>query len=85
MRVKPGSSRARVGGEYGAGELVVAVSERAVDGQATRAALLAVAAAFELRPRAVSLVSGATSRTKVLDLEVDPAFGARRLRELRGM
>lgn len=44
------------------------VSARAVDGAATEAALKAVAAAFGVPAREVSLVSGATSRTKVLDV-----------------
>ena len=70
IRVKPGASRARVGGAYG-DRLVVAVTARAVDGAATRAALEAVADAFGVRPRHVSLVAGATSRDKVV--EVDPS------------
>jgi uncharacterized protein YggU (UPF0235/DUF167 family) len=51
-----------VGGERN-GALVVRVSARAVDGQATEAALAAVATAFGIRRRAVTLVAGATSRT----------------------
>jgi uncharacterized protein YggU (UPF0235/DUF167 family) len=62
-----------VGGERD-GALIVRVSTRAVGGQATEAALAAVAAAFGLRRRAVTLVAGATSRTKILDVEgADPA------------
>jgi uncharacterized protein YggU (UPF0235/DUF167 family) len=68
VRVRPGASRTVVGGEHD-GALVVRVSQRAVDGRATQAALAAVADAFGLRPRAVSLVSGATSRTKVVDVD----------------
>ena len=66
--VRPGSARPGVGGERG-GALVVRVSARAVDGKATEAALGAVAAAFGLRRRAVTLVAGATSRTKILEVE----------------
>jgi uncharacterized protein YggU (UPF0235/DUF167 family) len=66
--VRPGSARPGVGGERD-GALVVRVSARAVDGQATEAALAAVAAAFGLRRRAVTLVAGATSRTKILEVE----------------
>jgi uncharacterized protein YggU (UPF0235/DUF167 family) len=47
---------------------VVRVAPRAVDGKATRAALDAVAGAFGVRGSAVTLVSGATSRTKVVDI-----------------
>lgn len=54
--------------------LVVRVHERAVDGQATDAALSALAAAFGVRRYAVTLVSGATSRTKIFDIDgADPA------------
>jgi uncharacterized protein len=71
--VRPGSARPGVGGERD-GALVVRVSARAVDGQATEAALAAVAAAFGLRRRAVTLVAGATSRTKILEVTgADPA------------
>lgn len=85
VRVKPGSSRAKVGGCFGDGELVVAVTERAVDGRATRAAGAAVAAAFGVRARSVTLVTGATSRSKVFEVDVDPDLGAIRLHELRGL
>jgi uncharacterized protein YggU (UPF0235/DUF167 family) len=68
-----------VGGEHD-GALVVRVSARAVDGQATAAALAAVAAAFGVRRAAVSLVSGAASRTKVVEVAgADPAVLARLL------
>ena len=85
VRVRPGASRTRVGGSYGEGadaRLVVAVSERAVDGAATKAVLAAVAKAFGVRPREVELVSGATSRDKVVDVDVPAATGAARLTEL---
>ena len=51
------------------GALVVRVSAPAVDGRATAAALAAVAAAFGVRPQAVRLVTGATSRTKVVEVD----------------
>jgi uncharacterized protein len=73
VRVRPGSSRPGVGGEHG-GALLVRVSARAVDGAATAAVLTAVAKAFGVRPAAVTLVAGAASRTKVLDVAgADPA------------
>jgi uncharacterized protein YggU (UPF0235/DUF167 family) len=56
-----------VGGEHG-GALVIRVSARATGGQATAAALAAVAAAFGVPRSAVTLVAGATSRTKILDV-----------------
>jgi uncharacterized protein len=67
VRVRPGSARPGVGGEHD-GVLVVRVSERAVDGQATAAALSAVASAFGVRRNAVTLIAGATSRTKIVDV-----------------
>jgi uncharacterized protein YggU (UPF0235/DUF167 family) len=65
------------------GALVVRVSERAVDGRATAAALVAVASALGLRPREVTLVSGATSRTKVVEIpdEAAAAYDALRSAE----
>jgi uncharacterized protein len=53
--------------------LVVSVTARAVDGKATEAALRAVAEAFGVRRRDVTLITGATSRDKVV--EIDGAAG----------
>jgi uncharacterized protein len=72
LRVKPGASRTAVGGQYdgAAGPaLVVAVAARAVEGQATKAVLDAIAAAFGVRRSAVTLVRGSTSRDKLVDVE----------------
>ena len=70
--MRPGSARPGTGGEQ-AGALVVRVSARAVDGKATAAALAAVAAAFGVHRSAVTLVSGASSRTKIVDIDAgDP-------------
>lgn len=80
IRVKPGSSRPGVGGQWG-DSLVVAVSARAVDGQATQAALDALARALGCRRGDVRLVAGATSRTKVVEI---PDRYAARLRDLAG-
>ena len=67
IRVRHGAARPGVGGEQG-GALVVRVSAPAVDGRATQAALAAVAAAFGVRRDAVTLVTGKTSRTKVVEV-----------------
>lgn len=67
VRVRPGAPRTAVGGAYD-GALVVRVQERAVDGAATAAVLAAVAEAFGVRRANVTLATGATSRTKVLDV-----------------
>jgi uncharacterized protein YggU (UPF0235/DUF167 family) len=63
--VRPGSSKAHVGGSHD-GALVVRVHEPAVDGRATEAALGALAAALGVRRRDLTLVTGASSRTKVV-------------------
>jgi uncharacterized protein YggU (UPF0235/DUF167 family) len=71
--VRPGSAHPGVGGEHD-GALVVRVTARAVDGQATAAALAAIAAAFGVRRGAVTLVAGAASRRKIVDVTgADPA------------
>jgi uncharacterized protein len=72
IRVRPGAGRTAVGGLHD-GALVVRVSERAVDGRATAAALAALASALGLRPRQVTLVSGATSRTKLVEIPDEAA------------
>jgi uncharacterized protein len=68
IRVRPGSGRTAVGGSHD-GALVVRVTAPAVDGRATEAALAAVAEAFAVRRAAVRLVTGATSRTKVVEID----------------
>lgn len=72
LRVKPGASRTTVGGRYDgpAGPaLVVAVAARPVEGQATKAVLQAVATAFGVRPSAVTLLRGTTSRDKLVEIQ----------------
>ncbi|WP_327635248.1 DUF167 domain-containing protein [Kribbella sp. NBC_00482] len=85
LRVRPGASRTAVGGRYDgpAGPaLVVAVAARAVEGQATKAVLEAVAAALGVRRSAVTLVRGATSRDKLVDVEGDESAIRLRLQRL---
>lgn len=67
IRVRPGASRTAVGGSHD-GALVVRVAAPAVDGRANEAALRALAKALGVRRRDVVLVNGATSRTKVIDV-----------------
>ncbi|MCX9191190.1 hypothetical protein C3Y87_07150 [Carbonactinospora thermoautotrophica] len=83
IRVKPGASRTVVGGSHG-DTLVVAVSARAVEGKATEAALRALADALGLRRRDLRLVTGATSRDKVVEIEHPPADLTQRVDMLRG-
>ena len=83
VRVRPGASRTRVGGRWGAEEVLgVSVAARAVDGAATAAVRAAVAEAFGVRGRDVTLVAGERSRTKVLEVGVDDATGAATLARL---
>lgn len=73
VRVRPGSARPGVGGHHDEA-LVVRVSERAVDGQATAAAVALVAAEFGVSRGSVTVVAGARSRVKILDVAgADPA------------
>jgi uncharacterized protein YggU (UPF0235/DUF167 family) len=51
--------------------LVVAVCSQAVDGKATEAALAAVAEALGVKRRDIRLLSGATSRDKLIEIEGD--------------
>lgn len=73
IRVKPGSSRTRVGGRHQTVDaetaaLVVAVQAPAVDGKANKAVLTALAKALALKPRDLEIVGGHTSRTKLIEL-----------------
>jgi uncharacterized protein len=71
--VRPGSAATKVGGAHG-DALVVHVTARAVGGRATEAALRAVAKALDVRRRDLRLVTGATSRIKLVEI-VDPPPG----------
>lgn len=85
IRVKPGSSRTRVGGRYGDDSLVVAVEARPIDGGANEAVLAALAEALGVRPHRVHLVQGHTARTKVVAIETDdPDTLRERVGELLG-
>ncbi|MGH3546203.1 MAG: DUF167 domain-containing protein [Mycobacteriales bacterium] len=70
VRVRPGAIRTVVGGSYDSA-LVVRVSAQAVDDQATSAALQTLAKVLGVPRRAVVLVSGATNRTKIVDVPED--------------
>ncbi|GLY93486.1 DUF167 domain-containing protein [Actinoplanes sp. NBRC 103695] len=86
VRVRPGAARTAVGGRYDGPHgpaLVVAVNAPPVDGKATEAVRRALAAAFGVRPAAVALKLGATSRDKVFTVDAEPGAVAALLRELR--
>ncbi|HET8665674.1 MAG TPA: DUF167 domain-containing protein [Nocardioides sp.] len=82
IRVRPGASRTQVGGAYG-DALVVKVAVPAEAGRATEAALQALADALGVRRREVSLVSGSTHRTKVVEIPDTAADAYRALRASR--
>jgi uncharacterized protein len=67
-----GPGKTRVGGDHD-GALIVRVPEPAVDGRATAAALSALANALGLHPREIALVTGATNRTKIVDISASAA------------
>ena len=69
IHVRPSASTTIVGGEHD-GALVVRVVEPADEGRATKAALKALAKALGLPRRSVVLVRGATSRRKLIEVEV---------------
>lgn len=91
IKVHPGARRTHVGGSVALPDdrergpasasraLTVSVNAPAVDGRATSAVIEAVARALGVRPREVELVSGTTSRVKVLEV---PDACAARLAEL---
>jgi uncharacterized protein YggU (UPF0235/DUF167 family) len=86
VRVKPGSSRARVGGRYDGPHgpaVVVAVNAPPVDGRATEAARVALADALRIRPASVALRAGAASRDKIFSIAEPPIDLPERVRALR--
>lgn len=84
IRVRPGAPRTRVGGAHG-DALVVHVTARPVGGAATAAALKAVARAFGVPNAAVTLVTGATSRDKVVEIAGDPEEMSQAAERLKGL
>ncbi len=86
VRVRPGAGRDRVGGRYEGPHgpaLIVAVGVPAVDGKATEAVRRALAGALRVRPAAVELRLGATSRDKVFTVAAPGDEVPRRLAALR--
>jgi len=82
--VKPRASRTRVGGQRN-GVLVVAVAAAPVDGAANEAVVEAIAEALHVRRGAVRIAAGASSRSKVVEIEgLSTEELAGRLAALRG-
>jgi len=80
--VRPGSGRSAVGGDR-LGSLIVRVRAAPEGGKATEEALAVLAAACGVRRNQVSLVSGRSSRTKVVEVNGDADHLTARLVELR--
>lgn len=68
LHIRPRSSATEVGGDHD-GALVVRVSEPAEGGRANRAVTAAIAEALGVPQRAVTLVRGASSRRKVVEID----------------
>lgn len=82
LQVQPGAGRSEIVGRHG-DALKVRVAAPPERGRANQACILLLAEAFEVKPSAVSLVGGATSRSKRLAVTgVDPEAVAERLRWL---
>lgn len=83
IRVRPNSSRNKVGGSVGEPpRLVVAVQAPAVDGKANQAVIKELASAFDLRARDFTIVYGELGRDKRLLIDGDEKTLQVRLEEL---
>jgi uncharacterized protein (TIGR00251 family) len=71
VRVKPGAKREAVGGRHG-DALVVAVTAPAIEGKANAAVCKALATAFGVRGRDVTIVAGERGRDKVVEVPDAP-------------
>lgn len=71
IRVYPGSRETQVGGRYGDKEppiLIIRVTAPAADGKANRAVISALASALGVRQSAIRIVSGVSSRDKLVEV-----------------
>ena len=85
IRVRPNSSRNKVGGIAGdPPRLIVAVQAPAVDGKANHAVIKELAAAFNLRTRDFTIVYGELGRDKRLLVSGDEKTLQAKLEELMG-
>ena len=85
IRVRPNTSRNKVGGSVGQPpRLVVAVQAPAVDGKANQEVIKELAKAFDLRARDFTIVYGELGRNKRLLVEGDEKTLQGKLEELMG-
>jgi len=86
IRVRPNSSRNKVGGVVGdPPRLVVAVQAPAVDGKANAAVIRELAKAFDLRARDFTIVYGELGRDKRLLVKGEPEYLTAKYAELKGV
>src|SRR5687768_7240831 len=78
VRVQPRASRSEVGGAHGEA-LKVRLTSPPVDGAANAALIDLLAEALDVPRRAVRIVSGETSRTKVVEIDGISARSVERL------
>ena len=84
IRVRPNSSRNKVGGTVGdPARLVVAVQAPAVDGKANEAVIKELATAFDIRARDFTIVFGELARDKRLLVSGDIKQLQRKYEELQ--
>ena len=85
IRVRPNSSRNKVGGVPGQPpRLIVAVQAPAVDGKANHAVIKQLAQALNLRIRDFTIVYGELGRDNRLLVEGDEKIIGERVEELKG-
>lgn len=85
IRVRPNSSRNKVGGTVGdPPRLIVAVQAPAVDGKANQAVIKELANAFGLRARDFTIVFGELGRDKRIIVEGNEAVLQEKLDALKG-
>ena len=83
IRVRPNSSRNKVGGLIG-DRLIVAVQAPAVDGKANDAVLKELAKAFDVRTRDITIVHGELARDKRVVIDGDEKTLQEKLEILSG-
>ena len=83
IRVRPNSSRNKVGGLIG-NRLIVAVQAPAVDGKANDAVLKELANAFGVRSRDITIVHGELARDKRIIINGDEKVLTQKFEELSG-
>lgn len=82
VRITPRSSRAEIAGER-EGTYLLKVTSPPVEGQANDACIRLLADALNVAPSSIRIVSGRTSRSKIVEIDgLDPQEIGRRLSEV---